>query len=112
MWRAGCKMKRRDGDWGRSYSDLYAVLQNAENLLRRKVSPTFLSPKDWQRKASEKGSFISKIIALPKIFVFGSEKDFGYLTEKCCGTDAICPPVCDPAPAAVTRGGRASTKSA
>jgi predicted nucleotidyltransferase len=57
------------------YSELYAAVQDAEDALCRKVSPTFLSPKDWRRKASEKGSFISKINALPKIFVFGSEKD-------------------------------------
>jgi predicted nucleotidyltransferase len=57
------------------YSELYAALQNVESALRRKVSPTFLSPKDWQRKATEKGSFISKINALPKIFIFGSEKN-------------------------------------
>ena len=47
----------------------------AENILQRKVSPIFLSPKDWSRKASRKGSFVSKISALPKIFIFGSEKD-------------------------------------
>ena len=58
-----------------SYSDLYTALQNAEGLLRRKVSPTFLSPKDWRRKAAQKGSFVSKVGALPKIFIFGSEKD-------------------------------------
>jgi predicted nucleotidyltransferase len=57
------------------YSELYTALQNVENELRRKVSSTFLSPKDWRRKASEKGSFIKKINALPKIFVFGSDKD-------------------------------------
>jgi predicted nucleotidyltransferase len=59
-----------------SYSELYAALQDLEDALRRKVSPTFLSLKDWRRKASEKGSFISKIDTSPKIFVFGSEKDF------------------------------------
>jgi predicted nucleotidyltransferase len=58
-----------------SYSELYAALLNAENALGRKVSPKFLSPKDWRRKASDKGSFISKVNALPKIFVLGSEKD-------------------------------------
>src|SRR6266481_8449710 len=58
-----------------NYFELYAALQNVESVLGRKVSPTFLSPKDWRRKASEKGSFISKIDALPKIFIFGSEKD-------------------------------------
>jgi predicted nucleotidyltransferase len=58
-----------------SYSELYAALQNVDNALGRKVSPTFLSRKDWRRKASDKGSFISKVNALPKIFVLGSEKD-------------------------------------
>jgi predicted nucleotidyltransferase len=58
-----------------SYSDLYAALQDVENALGRKVSPKFLSLKDWRRKASDKGSFVSKVNVLPKIFVFGSEKD-------------------------------------
>jgi predicted nucleotidyltransferase len=57
------------------YSELYAALLDVEGVLGRKVSPTFLSPKDWRRKVSDKGSFINKINALPKIFVFGSERD-------------------------------------
>ncbi len=61
-----------------NYSELYAALQDVEDALRRRISPTFLSLKDWQRKASEKGSFVSKVNALPKIFVFGSEKDLSY----------------------------------
>jgi predicted nucleotidyltransferase len=58
-----------------SYSELYASLHDVEDTLCRKVSPTFLSLKNWRRKVSEKGSFISKINALPKIFVFGSEEE-------------------------------------
>jgi predicted nucleotidyltransferase len=58
-----------------SYSELYAALQDVEAALGREVSPVFLSPKDWRRKVSQKGSFISKVKALPKIFVFGSEQD-------------------------------------
>jgi predicted nucleotidyltransferase len=58
-----------------NYSELYAALQDVEDALGRKVSPTFLSMKDWRRKVSAKDSFISKVNALPKIFVFGSEKD-------------------------------------
>jgi predicted nucleotidyltransferase len=58
-----------------SYSELYASLHDVEDTLCRKVSPTFLSLKDWRRKVSDKGSFISKINTLPKIFVLGSEKD-------------------------------------
>jgi predicted nucleotidyltransferase len=57
------------------YSGVHAALQNAEDALHRSVSPTFLSFKDWRRKTSGKGSFVSKVNALPKIFVIGSEKD-------------------------------------
>jgi predicted nucleotidyltransferase len=57
------------------YGELYAALQNAETMLRRKVSPIFLSPEDWRRKASQKGSFVNKISTLPKLFIFGSEED-------------------------------------
>jgi predicted nucleotidyltransferase len=61
-----------------SYSDLYSALQDAEDVLCRKVSPMFLSLKDWRRKVSDKGSFVSKVSGLPKIFVFGSEEDLSY----------------------------------
>ena len=58
-----------------NYSELYGALQSVEIVLCRRVSPTFLSLKDWRRKASEKGSFISRVHARPKIVVLGSEKD-------------------------------------
>jgi len=57
------------------YAELYTALQNAEDVLRRKINPIFLSPEDWRRKASQTGSFISEISAVPKLFIFGSEKD-------------------------------------
>lgn len=58
-----------------SYADLYTALQNAEIVLRRKLSPIFLSPEDWRRKASRKDSVLGKIRALPKIFIVGAEND-------------------------------------
>jgi len=58
-----------------SYAELYSAFQNAENVLRRKVNPIFLSPAEWRHKAEQKSSFISKISALPKIFIVGSEKN-------------------------------------
>jgi predicted nucleotidyltransferase len=58
-----------------NYSDLYTAAQDAESKLRRKVNPLFLSLKDWQRKASDRGSVLNKISSSPKIFVIGSEKD-------------------------------------
>ena len=58
-----------------NYSDLYTAAQNVESKLRRKVHPLFLSPEDWQRKTSNKGSVFSKISHSPKLFIIGSEKD-------------------------------------
>ena len=57
------------------YSESYTAAQHAENILGRKVSPIFLSLADWKRKASDKKSFVNKINALPKMFIFGSEED-------------------------------------
>ena len=58
-----------------NYSDLYTAAQDVERKLRRKVHPLFLSPEDWRRKTSDKGSVFSKISNSPKIFIIGSEKD-------------------------------------
>jgi predicted nucleotidyltransferase len=57
------------------YSDLYTAAQRAESKLGRKVNPLFLSPTDWQRKASDRGSVFNKISSSPKIFIIGSEND-------------------------------------
>jgi predicted nucleotidyltransferase len=57
------------------YSELYTALRDAETQVRRKINPVFLSPKDWRRKASSKNSFIKKVSAQPKLFIYGSEKD-------------------------------------
>lgn len=58
-----------------NYSNLYTATQNVERKLQRKVHPLFLSPEDWHRKISDKGSVFSKINHTPKIFIIGSEKD-------------------------------------
>jgi predicted nucleotidyltransferase len=57
------------------YTDLYAGLQKAEAKLHRPVKPLFLTPRDWQRKLTQKDSFVHKISMQPKIFIFGSEDD-------------------------------------
>jgi predicted nucleotidyltransferase len=58
-----------------NYSDLYTAAQSVESKLQRKVHSLFLSPEDWQRKTSDKGSVFNKISRSPKIFIIGSEKD-------------------------------------
>ena len=58
-----------------NYSDLYTAAQSVERKLGRKVHPLFLSPEDWRRKTTDKGSVFGKIGNSPKIFIIGSEKD-------------------------------------
>ena len=58
-----------------SYTDLFEGLQKAEQVIGRPVNPNFLSLKDWQRKLTQKDSFVGRINAQPKIFVIGSESD-------------------------------------
>jgi predicted nucleotidyltransferase len=58
-----------------TYTDLYAALQNAEEVLGRPVNPTFLSFADWHRKIAAKESVIAKINAQPKLFIVGSDVD-------------------------------------
>ena len=65
-----------------NYSDLYTAAQNVESKLRRKVHPLFLSPEDWHRKTSDKGSVFSKISHSPKLFIIGSEKDLQSCASK------------------------------
>jgi predicted nucleotidyltransferase len=61
-----------------NYADLYTAAQNVESKLRRKVHPLFLSPNEWRRKTSAKGSVFSKISRSPKIFIIGSERELGH----------------------------------
>jgi predicted nucleotidyltransferase len=58
-----------------NYSDLSTALQNAEDRVRRKINPMFLSGDEWRRRSSEDGSFVRKIGMQPKLFVLGSKDD-------------------------------------
>jgi predicted nucleotidyltransferase len=58
-----------------NYSDLYAALQNAENILGRLVNPNFLTPPDWLRKVANEDSVIAKINSQPKLFIIGTETE-------------------------------------
>ena len=57
-----------------SYPDLFTAFQRVETHLGRQVNPTFLSRDDWKRKLSQKDSFVDKISAQPKIFLYGAEE--------------------------------------
>jgi predicted nucleotidyltransferase len=58
-----------------TYADLYAALADAEDVLGRKISPIFLTVRDWRRKLADRQSLVGRIWAQPKIFVLGAEAD-------------------------------------
>lgn len=59
------------------YQDLIRALQPAERQIGRKISPTLYSAAEVAKKRSGKGSFVTRILEQPKIFLIGSERDLG-----------------------------------
>jgi predicted nucleotidyltransferase len=60
---------------GLSYSDLYTVLQDVEDRVRRKINPMFLTVDEWRRRSSQDGTFAKKLGTGRKLFILGSEHD-------------------------------------
>ena len=58
-----------------AYPDVYAALMPAEDQLGRKVSPAIYNKDDVIRKLKKENSFLTRIMAQPKIFLIGSEHD-------------------------------------
>ena len=57
------------------YPDVYSAFIPVEAQLGRKVSPSIYNKEDVARKLREGNSFLTRIIAQPKIFLIGSEHD-------------------------------------
>jgi predicted nucleotidyltransferase len=78
-----------------AYPEVYAVLMPAEAQLGRKVSPNLYSREDVAKKLNEGNSFLTRIMAQPKIFLIGSEHDLfnttQLLLEKVSALEAITP---------------------
>ena len=55
-----------------AYPEVCAALMPAEAQLGRKVSPTIYSREDFNKKLNEKNSFLTHIMAQPKILLIGS----------------------------------------
>jgi hypothetical protein len=60
-----------------SYADLFAALEVATSVLGRPVNPTVLSRKDVVKRIAAKESFLTRVLAQPKIWLIGNENDLG-----------------------------------
>ena len=57
------------------YTALYAALAQAEAALGRRINPTVMTRRDWKRKRASADSFVKRISAARRVFVFGSDDD-------------------------------------
>lgn len=60
-----------------SYADLFAALEVATTTIGRAVNPTVLSSKDVAKRIAARESFLTRVLAQPKIWLIGSEHDLG-----------------------------------
>lgn len=52
------------------------LLSGAGNRLGREINPHVMSPAEFVKRRREKDHFVTSVLAMPKIFVVGSEYDF------------------------------------
>ena len=58
-----------------TYADLFAALEKASGRLGRKVNPTVYSPKEFARRMKQGNAFVTRVLAQPKIWLIGGERD-------------------------------------
>ena len=57
------------------YSDLFTILLLVERRIGRKVNPQIFTSAELARKRHEKSSFVTRVLAQPKIWLIGGEDD-------------------------------------
>lgn len=57
-----------------THADLFATLESASNQLGRKVSPTLYSAKELARRKKREQSFVTRVLAQPKLWLIGDER--------------------------------------
>ena len=63
------------------FEDVIRVLHPYQEELRREINPHVYSLPEFKRKARERGSFVTRILTSPKLFVMGSDYELGKLDE-------------------------------
>lgn len=56
-----------------AYADLFTALEAASSTLGRTVNPTILTRKELAKRLKAKESFITRVLAQPKIWIVGDE---------------------------------------
>lgn len=56
-----------------AYGDVFAALEDAANLLGRKVNPTLYTRADLAKRIKQGNAFATRMLSQPKLWVIGSE---------------------------------------
>jgi len=62
---------------GLDYTDIFSAMQEAEQVLARKINPNLMSLSEWRRKRKERDSFAHRIAGQERLFVLGSDDELG-----------------------------------
>ena len=58
-----------------TFGDTILALQAATELLGREVNPNILTQQDFAKRLAEDGSFVSRVMSQPKVWLIGGEHD-------------------------------------
>lgn len=58
-----------------TYSDTFGALEAAGSGLGRTVNPTILTRKEYVRRVKAAESFLTRVLAQPKIWIIGGKND-------------------------------------
>ncbi|KAG1363168.1 hypothetical protein G6F59_018976 [Rhizopus arrhizus] len=58
-----------------SYGDVFAALEDVGNKLSRPVNPTILTRKEFAKRLEAHESFLTRVLAQPKIWILGGDDD-------------------------------------
>ena len=59
------------------YGELFQILEVASRKLRREISPTIYSPKEFSERLKRQNAFLTRVMAQPKLWLVGDEGVLG-----------------------------------
>ncbi len=64
------------------FSEVTAVLRDAEEFLGREINPSVYTMPDFKKRLAEGYSFITNVAEKPKVYLIGDEREFAKLGKK------------------------------
>jgi len=58
-----------------AYADVIDAMRDARETLGREVNPSIYKRVEFEKKVSEEGGFLNRVLEAPKIFLIGTEND-------------------------------------